>query len=83
VTTKGPRGFESLNDEPCSLGSVVGDTCFCLVHNQKLSDCAEQRRLQVKASREMEARTMASARTWQDQANKTREELNRLKEAKS
>lgn len=54
---------EKLTDTPCA-GEIL-----CTVHQQPVLECANQRLKYVKAAREMEERSMASARVWEKTAN--------------
>lgn len=69
---------EKLTDDPCS--SDAHET-VCNSHQQPLIDCANQRLRYVKMAREMDARSMASARTWQKIANARIAERNGLASA--
>lgn len=74
------KTFERLSDAECHQVEVLAYNAQCATHGQPLADCANQRLAQVKAAREMEERTMKSARAWETQANATRLELQRTSE---
>lgn len=67
---------EKLDDNQC-----VHDAheTVCNTHHQPLVECANQRLKYVKAAREMEERSMASARVWEKTANEKIAERNRYK----
>jgi hypothetical protein len=58
---------DKLSDQPCVIGDSLGQRCA--IHGQSLADCANGRLKQVKQAREMDERSMASARAWQKKAN--------------
>jgi hypothetical protein len=61
------REKDKLSDEPCRTDQGAPDRCQA--HGQPLLDCANGRLRQVKQAREMDERSMASARAWQKEAN--------------
>jgi len=64
---------DKLTDEACrEAPAAEGGVGLCAAHARPLVQCANDRLKQVKQAREMEARTMASARAWQKEANDAR-----------
>lgn len=66
------REKEKLTDDKCA------GEALCTVHQQPMVECANQRLKYVKAAREMEANTMASARAWQKVAHEKMAKLAEL-----
>jgi len=71
------KTFEKMSDAECRQLEMLAYNAQCAVHGQPLADCANQRLSQVKAARQMDERSMASARAWEKQANESRLELQR------
>lgn len=69
---------DKLSDAECQQAPILSDPAQCQVHSQSLVQCANGRLRQVKQAREMDERSMAGARAWQEQANAARAELNKL-----
>lgn len=67
---------EKLNDSPCAHDA---HETVCNTHHQPLVDCANQRLRYVKTAREMDERSMASARAWEKTANQKINERDRYK----
>lgn len=80
--SKPPKEKNGIADVECQQLPMLAYNAQCATHGQPLTVCANDRLRQVKQAREMEERTMKSARAWEAQANESRVELQESKEGR-